>query len=144
MNTHWIGLTGHQNALCIFMFLMLLISWQRYSSMDQIRVIIYLFPVNYIDFLKIWINHSLLLNNHFSCKFWCQQKFDCIKKLPANFQLKSLKSLMIGSLERVRGYVTHIKRTTIFFFLAANICHVIFKVKLSTFTKMAIPAGFDL
>lgn len=44
LNPHWIA----PKTLCIFMFLVLLVSWWNYPTMHQVRVIIYLFSINYI------------------------------------------------------------------------------------------------
>ena len=41
-------------------------------------------------------------------------KFDSMKNLPANLQFKCLKGLITGSLQTVRGNVSHSKLATFF------------------------------
>ena len=63
LDSHWIGLISHKN-LMHFHVLVLLISWQNYSTMLQVRVKIYFFLLTTCQY-NINFCHSFLLKQQF-------------------------------------------------------------------------------
>lgn len=113
LDLHWNGLISHKDLMHFYVW------WLNYSSMLKVRVMAYLFPINYMRIKHTFFENLKLAtlfcsNNHFSCKFWYQLKFDSMKNLPANLLLKGLKGLITGSIKKMRDNVTHSKLATFF------------------------------